>query len=64
MPSYKLTYFNARGAAELLRLCFKQAEVEFEDFRIAIEEWPTFKPGTYFFKLQFKQKKSCYIYCN
>jgi len=45
MPSYKLLYFNARGAAELARLVFKQAGVEFEDFRFTREEWPNYKDG-------------------
>ena len=45
MPSYKLLYFNIRGAAELPRLVFKQAGVEFEDFRFTREEWPKYKDG-------------------
>lgn len=34
MPSYKLHYFNGKGRAEMLRLVFAVAGVEYEDFRI------------------------------
>lgn len=44
MPSYKLTYFNGRGRAELARLIFAAAGVPFEDERIS--DWPgTAKAG-------------------
>ena len=39
MSSYKLTYFNARGKAEIIRLIFAQAGVEYEDIRIGGNEW-------------------------
>lgn len=42
--SYKLTYFKARGGAELSRLVFKAAGVKFEDERLG-EEWPSRKAG-------------------
>lgn len=32
--AYKLTHFNARGRAEIIRLIFAQAGVEFDDVRI------------------------------
>nr|AYN44485.1 glutathione S-transferase S12/13 [Brachionus calyciflorus] len=38
MPSYKLTYFNGRGRAELTRLIFAAAGAQFEDERVA--DWP------------------------
>ncbi|CAB61103.1 glutathione transferase [Caenorhabditis elegans] len=34
MPSYKLTYFNARGYGEAARILFHLADVPFEDFRM------------------------------
>ena len=34
MTTYKLTYFGARARAELVRLIFVQAEVEFENERL------------------------------
>jgi len=43
MPQYKLTYFNARGRAELARLLFAEAGVPFEDFRFERDQWPTIK---------------------
>ena len=45
MPSYKLTYFNIRGRAELTRLVFAAAEAEYEDERIERKDWPALKPS-------------------
>ena len=45
MSSYKLYYFPARGRAELSRFVFAQAGVEYEDVRLAGEEWGKLKPG-------------------
>ena len=46
MPTYKLTYFDARGRAEVIRLIFAQAGVEYEDNRLTSEQWAEFKPRT------------------
>merc|ERR1712142_707639 len=43
MPSYKLMYFNFPGRAELIRLIFSAAKVEFDDHRVAREDWPKVK---------------------
>ena len=48
MPTYKLIYFNLKGRGELARFVFAQAGVEYEDKRIAKEEWPELKPKTPF----------------
>jgi len=40
MPSYKLTYFNGRGRAEIVRLVFAAAGVPYEDVRIERGDWP------------------------
>ena len=47
MSQYKLTYFNARGRAELIRWILKVSEVEFEDFRIPKGGWADLKPSKY-----------------
>ena len=39
MPQYTLRYFWIRGTAELCRLIFAQAEREFVDHRMQMEEW-------------------------
>lgn len=46
MPSHKLHYFNARGRAEIARLCFAAAGVKYEDIRYTGEEWQKKKQGT------------------
>ena len=48
MTQYKLTYFNGRGRAEVIRLIFAQAGVKYEDHRIAKEDWAGLKPNTPF----------------
>lgn len=48
MAQYKLIYFNLRGRAELARLVFAQAGVQYEDKRIPKEEWGELKPKTPF----------------
>jgi len=45
MPSYELTYFDARGRAEVARLLFAAAGVEYKDTRIG-EEWKDLKDKT------------------
>jgi glutathione S-transferase len=44
MPSYRVTYFNGRGRAELTRLVLTAAGAEFEDRRIT--DWPNGKDGS------------------
>ena len=44
MPSYKLTYFNAKGRGEVTRQMFKYKNVEFEDNRIE-GTWQEEKPS-------------------
>ena len=52
MPSYKLIYFNARAAPEVIRFIFAQAGVKYEDVRVEGgsqgEEWKKMKPTTPF----------------
>ena len=52
MTTYKLTYFGARARAELIRLIFVQAEVEFENERLpyyaGTAEWPAKKASKHF----------------
>lgn len=44
MAGYKLYYFPARGRAEMCRLSFAAANIEFEDIRLDREEWEKEKP--------------------
>ncbi|CAG5129348.1 unnamed protein product [Candidula unifasciata] len=44
----KLTYFDAAGRAEILRLLLTYAGKEFEDNRISRDKWPEIKPTTPF----------------
>ncbi|KAJ8300085.1 hypothetical protein KUTeg_021604 [Tegillarca granosa] len=44
MPRYKLYYLKFRARAELSRLMFVLANVEFEDIEFSYEEWPKYKP--------------------
>ena len=47
MPaSYELTYFDAAGRAEAIRVMLHAAGVEFKDTRFKGPEWPTIKPTT------------------
>lgn len=43
MPTYKLTYFDARGRGEVIRLMLAQTGQEFEDHRITGADWPSIK---------------------
>ncbi|XP_077999269.1 hematopoietic prostaglandin D synthase-like [Glandiceps talaboti] len=43
MPKYRLTYFNIRARGEVSRLLFAAAGVDYEDVRIATENWPSEK---------------------
>ncbi|XP_018410007.1 PREDICTED: hematopoietic prostaglandin D synthase-like [Nanorana parkeri] len=51
MPHYKLTYFNFRGRAELLRYLFAYMNTEYEDCRIEYDDWPEHKSSYPFGKL-------------
>ena len=42
MAKYELMYFNGRGRAELTRVAFAIAGVEYEDTRVT--DWPALKP--------------------
>ena len=46
MSTYKLTYFKGKGRAEVTRLIFAQAGVQYEDIRVTREEWKELKPNT------------------
>jgi len=51
MPTYKVIYFDVRARAEILRLIFAAAGVEYEDVRIARDQWAAMKPDTPFGQL-------------
>lgn len=46
MASYRLHYFDVRGRAEIVRMLFKLAQVEFEDIRVTESEWTRVKLDT------------------
>ena len=48
MDHYKLIYFDLRGRAEFIRLIFAQADVQYKDVRIKMQDWPSLKPKTPF----------------
>ncbi|KAJ8022783.1 putative glutathione S-transferase 5 [Holothuria leucospilota] len=43
MPTYKLTYFNAKARGETARWIFALAGQEYEDNRIDLKDWPEVK---------------------
>ncbi|NWI18453.1 HPGDS synthase, partial [Crypturellus soui] len=51
MPHYKLTYFNLRGRAEIIRYLFAYSGKQYEDHRIEAAEWPKIKPTIPFGKV-------------
>lgn len=40
MPQYKLTYYDARGEAEVTRWIFAYGGIDYVDDRIKKEDWP------------------------
>ncbi|XP_053464505.1 hematopoietic prostaglandin D synthase [Nycticebus coucang] len=51
MPNYKLTYFNMRGRAEIIRYIFAYLDIEYEDHRIEQADWPKIKATLPFHKI-------------
>jgi glutathione S-transferase len=51
MTTYKLTYFNGRGRAELSRLVFAAAGVQYQDVRLEMGQWAALKPTMPFGKV-------------
>lgn len=47
MSGYKLYYFDVRARAEVCRLSFSAANIEFEDIRLSGEEWAKEKASKY-----------------
>lgn len=45
MPTYKLTYFNGKGRAELARWIFAVQGQKYEDCRLEREQWLKIKAG-------------------
>ncbi len=53
MPTYRVTYFNARGGAEMTRWIFAVAGIEYEDRRLVRDEWLKLKPGNVTCKINY-----------
>ncbi|KAB0396065.1 hypothetical protein E2I00_009145, partial [Balaenoptera physalus] len=51
MPNYKLTYFNMRGRAEIIRYIFAYLDIKYEDHRIEQSDWPEIKSTLPFGKI-------------
>ncbi|XP_062055137.1 hematopoietic prostaglandin D synthase [Lepus europaeus] len=51
MPNYKLTYFNMRGRAEIIRYIFAYLNIKYEDRRIEQADWPEIKSSVLFGKI-------------
>ncbi|XP_004590684.1 hematopoietic prostaglandin D synthase [Ochotona princeps] len=51
MPNYKLTYFNMRGRAEIIRYIFAYLDIKYEDRRIELTDWPEIKSCIPFHKI-------------
>ncbi|XP_023374168.1 hematopoietic prostaglandin D synthase [Otolemur garnettii] len=51
MPNYKLTYFNMRGRAEIIRYIFAYLDIAYEDHRIERADWPKIKSTLPFHKI-------------
>ncbi|XP_066430130.1 hematopoietic prostaglandin D synthase [Eleutherodactylus coqui] len=51
MPNYKLTYFNFRGRAEIIRFLFAYTNTKYEDVRLDYTDWPAQKDKYVFGKL-------------
>ena len=61
MPlKYKLIYFPVTARAEMTRLMFAAAGVEYEDYRIKWEDWQKLKPGRSSFFLELKKQQPFY----
>ncbi|TMS36820.1 hypothetical protein L596_003898 [Steinernema carpocapsae] len=43
VPKFRLIYFDREGRAEVSRLMFHDANVNFEDHRIQFDDWPSLK---------------------
>src|ERR1700692_2907233 len=45
-PTLRLTYFNGRGLAEVIRLVLAHCDIPYEDTRIEHKDWEQLKPST------------------
>ncbi|XP_031347517.1 glutathione S-transferase-like [Photinus pyralis] len=48
VPAYKLTYCPVKALAEPIRLLMSYGNIEFEDFRFDMDDWPQIKATTPF----------------
>ncbi|XP_035882240.1 hematopoietic prostaglandin D synthase isoform X1 [Phyllostomus discolor] len=62
MPSYKLTYFNMRGRAEIIRYIFAYLDIKYDDHRIEYADWPEVKPTLPFAKIPILEVDGVYLH--
>jgi len=61
MSEMKLTYFNARGRAELTRLLFAQAGKKYVDCRLTGDEFKAMKDCKFHHFYKFRYASCCFL---
>lgn len=64
MPSYKLTYFAAKGRGEYIRLILIAAGQKWEENVVQFPDWPSMKAGTFCGCTPFRITFKAYVLCS
>ena len=57
----KLTYFDVRGRAEVIRLLLEHAGVAYTEHRVSLDEWPTLKSSLAFGQLPIYEEGDLWL---